>query len=42
MSLPAYRSRTFLLKDHSEALGYTLGEVMDEPADYFGLMGAMY
>ena len=42
MSLPAYRSRAFLLKDHSEALGYTLGEVLDEPADYFGLMGAMY
>lgn len=41
MSLSAYRSRAFLLKDHSEALGYTISYILEEPADYFGLMGAM-
>lgn len=41
-SLSAYQSRAFLLKDHSEALGYTISYILEKPADYFGLMGAMH
>lgn len=41
-SLAAYRSRACLLRDHNEALGYTLGLILETPLEMFGLMGMMH
>ena len=41
-SLSAYRSRSLLLKDHKEALGYTVANILDRPFDYLSILGAMH